>query len=374
MNAASLSSTTIIGAGVIGLAIASRLARKGHSVTVLEQNSRAGQGISSRNSQVIHSGLYYPTNSLKARLCVEGHRLLLDWCRLHSIAHAIPGKLIVATSSDEAPELERLLAQGNANGVEGLALVDSRFIRACEPQVHAVAALHSPRTAILDVHALVESLLEDARSHGATMAFRHRVVGVERVGHGFRLAVLGPSGEDICFDSEILINAGGLVADDIAARAGIDVDAAGYRQHWVKGSYFRLAGGRFSHLVYPVPAQHLSGLGIHLTIGLDGEVLMGPDVEGLSSRREDYVVDEMRAAAFAQAASRYLPGVTADALRPHQAGLRPKLSGPGASWRDFVICEESARGLTGLINCLGMESPGLTSALAVAAHVERLVR
>ncbi len=360
----------VVGAGVTGLASALALARRGLAVTVVDAGEKAGQGISSRNSQVLHSGLYYPTGSLKARLCVEGRRLLLGFCRAHGVPHALVGKLIVASAPEEEPELERLRSQGRANGVEGLTLVGADAVRAKEPQVRATAALWSPATGIIDVHALVSALEAACRRRDVTFAFRHRLVALQP---GYRLGVEGPAGEPLELRADAVVNAAGLHADTVASLAGIDVDAAGYRQHWVKGSYFRLARRRLRHLVYPVPARHLAGLGVHVTIGLDGDTRLGPDVELIEPREEAYAVDEARADAFAAAAARYLDGLTVDELQPDQAGLRPKLSRPGEPWRDFVLAEESARGLPGFVNCLGLESPGVTACLAVGEQVAALV-
>jgi L-2-hydroxyglutarate oxidase LhgO len=372
-------SVVVIGAGVTGLASALHLAQAGRSVTVLEAAPRCGLGVSSRNSQVLHAGFYYPTSSLKARLCVSGRRALLAFCRTHHVPHALVGKLVVATTAAEEPELHRLLAQGQANGVEGLELVSADFVRALEPDVRAWAALWSPATGIVDAHALVNALEAECRQRGVTFAFRHQVTAVMppaplgRAGERFRLVVSGPDADTFEVRAQAVVNAAGLHADTVAALAGIDLDAAGYRQHWVKGSYFRLKSRRLRHLVYPVPAPHLSGLGVHVTVGLDGGTRLGPDVELVEPRREDYAVDEERAAAFACAAGRYLDGLAADELAADQAGLRPKLARPGEPWRDFVVAEESARGLPGFVNCLGMESPGLTACLAVGQRVAELL-
>lgn len=364
-------SLCVVGSGAIGLASALALARRGHSVTVLEGGDKAGQGVSSRNSQVIHAGLYYPSGSLKARLCVEGRRLLLEFCRKHSVPHALCGKLIVATAPEEEPELLRLLEQGRANGVEGLELVSSDFVRQREPDVRASAALWSPGTGIVDAHQFVTALEQQCRERGVIFAFRHRVSRVLPLspalapdggeGGNFLLSIDGPAG---AFElrASAVVNAAGLHADSLAGPAAP-------RQHWVKGSYFRLKQRRLRHLVYPVPAKHLAGLGVHVTVGLDGDTRLGPDVELLEPRREDYAVDEGRASAFAAAARRFLPGLADEELEPDQAGIRPKLSRPGEPWRDFTFVESPR----GFVSCLGLESPGLTACLAVGEYVARLL-
>lgn len=363
-------SLVVVGAGVAGLSSALALARAGHPVTVLDAGDRAGQGVSSRNSQVIHAGLYYPSGSLKARLCVEGRRLLLDFCQQHAVPHALVGKLIVASAPDEEPELLRLLEQGRANGVEGLELVGPDFLRGREPQVRASAALWSPGAGIVDVHALLVALEQQCRSLGVTFAFRHRVLGVLPLapdgGEGgrwrFELTVEGPDHHAFELPAHAVVNAAGLHADSLAGPAAP-------RQHWVKGSYFRLKQRRLRHLVYPVPAKHLAGLGVHVTVGLDGDTRLGPDVELLEPRREDYAVDEGRASAFAAAARRFLPGLADEELEPDQAGIRPKLSRPGEPWQDFTFVESPR----GFVSCLGLESPGLTACLAVGEYVARLL-
>lgn len=348
-----------------GLASALALARRGHSVTVLDAGDKAGQGVTSRNSQVLHAGLYYPSGSLKARLCVDGRRRLLEFCQAHQVPHALVGKLIVATSPEEEPELHRLLAQGVANGVEGLELVGPDLVRSKEPGVRASAALWSPATGIVDAHSLVNALEAECRERGVTFAFRHRVVGVRLfTAPRYLLTVEGPDRQRFELPAHAVVNAAGLHADSIASLVGLDRP-----QHWVKGSYFRLAKRRLRHLVYPVPAQHLAGLGVHVTVGLDGDTRLGPDVELLEPRREDYAVDDSRAARFAEAASRYLVDFDPAELQPDQAGIRPKLSRPGEPWRDFLV-EES---LPGFVHCLGMESPGLTACLAVGETVAQLL-
>lgn len=362
----------IIGAGVVGLAIAERLSRT-RRVVVLEKERLVGTGVTSRNSQVLHAGMYYPSGTWKARLCVAGHRSLSAWCTAHGVPLQKPGKLIVATSADEEPALDALLKQGRANGVDALEPVGASFVRAKEPSVRATAALWSPNTGILDVHALVKSLETEARAHGATLALAHRVEHLEPRPRGALVHVIDPQGERVTLDADLVVNAAGLDADRVAEHMGLDVDALGYRQHFVKGHYFRLRRrGALSHLVYPVPAKHLAGLGVHVTLGLDGDVRLGPDVLGLDARVEDYSVDESLRAAFHAGASRYLPDLRLDELEPDTAGIRPKLSRVGEPFRDFVISEESARGWPGVINLLGIESPGLTCSLELAAEVERL--
>ncbi|MCC6338270.1 MAG: NAD(P)/FAD-dependent oxidoreductase [Myxococcales bacterium] len=364
----------VIGAGVIGLAVAERLSRPGRAVVVVEKNPTPGMETTSRNSQVVHAGMYYPTGTLKAALCVRGNASLLEWCRAHAVPHALVGKLIVATSADEEPELDAIFERGRANGVGHLERVDVRFVRGKEPEVAATAALWSPHTGVIDAQAFVGSLLEQGRAQGVVLALRHRLQAAATRSDGFGLEVLGPEGDRISIRARRVVNAAGLHADTVAALPGIDVDTAGYRQHFVKGHYFRVrARGRVRHLVYPVPVKDLAGLGVHVTVGLDGDVRLGPDVKFLDGRQEDYDVPEELAESFWRGASRYLPWLRPELLAPDQAGIRPKLSSRGGGFRDFVIAEESSRGLSGWINLLGIESPGLTCALEIAAEVERLL-
>lgn len=363
---------TVVGAGVVGLAVAARLAPRFPELIVLERRERHGSETSSRNSEVVHGGMYYPTGSLKARLCVRGKHLLYELCERLDVPHRRIGKLIVAMSAGETAELERLFALGRANGVE-LTLVGRDECRRLEPEVPAVAALVSPTTGIVSAHGLMDALLHEARRQGALLQPRAELVAIERNGQEYRLEIRTPEGQET-LTSERVVNAAGLEADRVAALAGIDVDAAGYRLHWWKGSYFAVTGrkaGLVSHLVYPVPTR--VSLGVHAVLGLDGRLRFGPDAEHLAERRADYSVDESKRAAFGDAVRRLVPGITDSDLTPDIAGIRPKLQGPGEGVRDFVIAEESSRGLAGFVNLVGIDSPGLTSAPAIAEEVERLL-
>jgi L-2-hydroxyglutarate oxidase LhgO len=363
---------TVVGAGVVGLAVAARLAARFPETIVLERRERHGTETSSRNSEVIHAGMYYPTGTLKARLCVRGNPLLYELCQRLEVPHRRTTKLIVATVPGETAELERLLALGRANGVP-LELVTQARCRELEPAVPAVAGLFSPTTGILSAHGLMDSYLQEARRHGALLQAQAELVGLERRDRDYRLTVRTPEGVE-SFTSERVVNAAGLESDTVAALAGIDVEAAGYRLHWWKGSYFALAGPKsrlVSRLVYPVPT-HVS-LGVHAVLGLDGRLRFGPDAEHLPGRTPDYVVSEAKRPAFAEAVRRLLPAVEDSELTPDIAGIRPKLQGPGDGFRDFVIAEETARGLPGLVDLVGIDSPGLTSAAAIAEEVDRLL-
>jgi L-2-hydroxyglutarate oxidase LhgO len=361
---------TVVGAGVVGLAVAARLAPRFPGLVILERRERHGMETSSRNSEVVHAGMYYPTGSSKGRLCVRGRQLLYERCQRLGIPHARIGKLIVATASDETAELERLLALGRASGVE-LRMLSRGECQALEPAVPAWAGLFSPSTGILSAHGVMDSYLEEARRHGALLQMQAELVGIEHRGADFRLTVRTPAGLE-ALTSERVVNAAGLEADTVAALAGIDVARAGYRQHWCKGRYFAVSGRKarlLSRLVYPVPTRE--SLGVHAVLGLDGRLRFGPDLEYLADRSLDYRVEESYRGAFAAAVRPLVPAIEASDLSPDIAGIRAKLQGPGEGFRDFVVAEESGRGLPGLVSLLGIDSPGLTSSPAIAEEVER---
>ncbi len=362
----------VIGAGAVGLACGAALARAGRSVLVLERNAGIARETSSRNSQVIHAGLYAPHGSLKAQLCVEGAARLYARCGREGVPHRALGKLVVATEPGDLAVLDALLAQGEANGVTGLALVGGAEVARREPCVTALAALWSPRTGIVDAHALCDSYAAELARCGGALLLRSEAVALAPRSGGWRISVRGPSGERDAAECGALVNAAGLAADRIAALAGIDIDAAGYRQHPCKGDYFALAPGaplKFAGLVYPVHAG--AGLGVHVTLDLGGRVRFGPDAEYVA--RIEYAVDPAKRERFAAAARRYVPALRAEWLAPDQSGIRPKLAGPGAAFRDFVIAEESSRGLPGLVNLVGIESPGLTASEAIGVRVGELL-
>ena len=362
----------VIGAGVVGLACGAALARHGRRVVLLERHGSPGQETSTRNSQVIHAGLYYPTDSLKARCCVEGRERLYLRCQEYNIPHRRIGKLIVAAEAQEQEALERLAELGTANGAGALELVDEAEIRQREPRVRACAGLWSPESGIVDAHQLLSSYQAELESHGSEVVFRTRVEGLARDGGLWRVSTR--LNEDEPFELQVpwVVNAAGLEADRIAALAGLDTVELGYRVWPCKGDYFSVApalGALTQHLVYPVPGQ--AGLGIHVTLDLGGRYLLGPDVEYVD--RISYDVDPAKAERFASAVRRYMPEMRAEYLSPEMAGIRPKLQAPGEPFRDFVIAEESAHGCTGLVSLMGIESPGLTAADAIAERVVALL-
>ena len=362
----------IIGAGVIGLATASEIAQRKKEVFVFEKNHSFGLETSSRNSEVVHAGIYYPEDSLKTRLCVEGKSLLYELYDRHDIAYKKLGKVIVAASENETTQLEKLYEQGRKNGVEDLMLLSQTELKNLEPNVEARAGLLSPSSGILDSHTLLKFLYSQAREKGAEFVFGTEVVGIERMGTKYRVEIRDREGISAVI-SQVVINAAGLNSDRIAQLAGIDIAKAGYKLHYCKGEYFSLSSkyrNVVNRLIYPTPEQ--AGHGIHVTMGLDGGVRLGPNARYVEAI--DYGVDETQKEAFYNSVKRFLPHIELEDLAPEFAGIRPKLQGPGEAFQDFVIAHEEKTGFPGLINLIGIESPGLTASLAIARYVGRMVK
>ena len=358
----------IVGAGVVGLAVARALALGGREVIVLESESTIGTGTSSRNSEVIHAGIYYPPGSLKARLCVAGRRALYPFLAERGIAHRRCGKLIVATDPNQVPGLERLHAQAKANGVADLRMLAAREARALEPQLACVAALESPSTGIVDSHAFMLGLRGEAETQGAAVAFRSPLLAGHVVNGAIELEVGGR--EPVRLLARSVVNSAGLFAQDVARSIeGFPAERIPPK-HYCKGNYFGLAGrSPFSRLVYPAPEA--AGLGVHLTLDLAGQARFGPDVEWVE--RIDYDVDPERSAAFYGAIRSYWPGLPDGALQPAYSGIRPKLQARGHPARDFLIQGPADHGVAGLVNLFGIESPGLTASLAIGDAVSDLL-
>jgi L-2-hydroxyglutarate oxidase LhgO len=359
----------VIGAGVIGLAVARELAGRGRQVIILERESRFGEGVSSRNSEVIHAGIYYPAGSLKARLCVRGRELLYAFCSRYGVPHRRCGKLIVATGPEQEEALQRIRAHALANGVPGLERLNRQQALALEPELACTAALLSPATGILDTHRFMLSLLAQAEAAGALIAYRTAVDHL-RAGDGGVVVATGGD-QPMALRARCVINAAGLDAPALAARTRGLAPAHCPRAYYAKGSYFTLAGrSPFSHLIYPVPEP--GGLGIHLTLDLGGQARFGPDVQWVE--QPDYAVDPGRGDQFYQVIQRYWPGLRDGSLRPDYAGVRPKISGPGEAAADFRIEGPASHGVQGLINLFGIESPGLTASLAIAERVAAMAQ
>lgn len=354
----------VIGAGVVGLAAARALALAGRDVVVLEAGDTFGGGISSRNSEVIHAGMYYPAGSLKARLCVAGNKMLRQFAALHGVPFKMTGKLIVATDDAEAAQLTTILERGHANGVEALRALPAEEARALEPALNCTAALFSASTGVIDTHSLMLALLGEAEEHGAVVAFRSPVTGGHAAEDGVVLEIGGD--EPSRFAARTIVIAAGLSSCAVARSLGLPAVPA---DALCKGNYFTLAGRMpFRHLVYPVPVA--AGLGVHYTLDLAGRGRFGPDVEWIE--REDYTVDPARADSFYGAIRRYWPGLPDGALEPAYAGIRPKLHGPADPACDFMVQGPRDHGVPGVVALYGIESPGLTSCLALADLVREM--
>lgn len=357
----------VIGAGVVGLAVARRLAQAGREVIVVEAADEIGTGTSSRNSEVIHAGIYYPAGSLMARHCVNGKRALYDYCRDHGIPHRRCGKLIVATTADDSEKLASIRARAAANGVDDLELLDAATARALEPALNCTAALLSPSTGIIDSHALMLALRGDAEDAGAAIAFNAPLLRGAAAGHEITVDIGGAA--PMSLSCRLLVNAAGLNATAIARSIdGMPIEKIP-AAYLAKGNYFS-CGVRspFTHLIYPVPEP--GGLGVHLTLDLGGQAKFGPDVEWVNTI--DYEVDPARVERFYPAIRRYWPTLPDGALTPGYSGIRPKIVPPAVAIQDFLIQGPQDHGVSGLINLLGIESPGLTSSLAIADHVAEL--
>ena len=357
----------VVGAGVVGLAIARALSGAGREVIVLEGADAIGTGTSSRNSEVIHAGIYYPARSLKARLCVQGKALLYDYCAARGIGHRRCGKLIVATEHAQVPQLAGIMAKAAANGVNDLVLLTREQARAMEPALECVAAIHSPSTGIVDSHALMLSLQGDLEAAGGIVVLNTAVAHMEYTQSAINLVTIDGTQLRV----KAVVNAAGLHAVALAKRfQGLDPVHVP-NAFFAKGNYFTLTGrSPFNRLIYPVPQA--AGLGVHLTVDLGGQAKFGPDVQWMDAA-DDLNVDAARGDAFYAEVRKYWPGLQDGALVPGYAGIRPKISAPHEAARDFMIQGPADHGVAGLVNLFGIESPGLTSALAIANFVTPLL-
>jgi len=359
----------VAGAGIVGLAVARALASAGREVVVLEAEDAIGTHTSSRNSEVIHAGIYYPAGSLKARACVEGRERLYAYCAERGVPHRRCGKLIVATSAPQLGELDAIRGRAHANGVADVAPITLGEAAAMEPALRCAGALHSPSTGIVDSHALMLAYLGDAESAGAMLALKSALKRAAFTGRDFELHT-----DETAIRTEALVNSAGLRAPTVASRIEGFPKEKLPRELYAKGNYYSLAGrAPFSRLVYPVPEP--GGLGVHITLDLAGQARFGPDVEWIErvGGGDDYAVDPRRAERFYAAIRRYWPGLPDGALAPGYAGIRPKISGPGEPAADFVVQGPREHGVPGLVNLFGIESPGLTASLALADHVAQIL-
>ncbi|HLX81068.1 MAG TPA: NAD(P)/FAD-dependent oxidoreductase [Burkholderiales bacterium] len=358
--------SVVVGAGIVGLAVARALALSGREVVILEAEDAIGTHTSSRNSEVIHAGIYYPKGSLKARACVEGRKRLYAYCEEHGVPYRRAGKLIVATSREQIPELQAIRQKAHGNGVADVVEIPAAEAMRMEPALHCVAALHSPSTGIIDSHALMLAYLGDAEAAGAMLGLRSPLTKVLVADSGFEI-----HSEGTRIRSKVLVNSAGFRAPSIARLM------EGFPAHkippeyYAKGNYYSLSSRPpFSRLIYPVPEP--GGLGVHVTLDLAGQARFGPDVEWVE--KIDYEVDPRRAERFYAAIRRYWPALPDGALAPGYAGIRPKISGPKEPAADFLIQGPAEHGIAGLVNLFGIESPGLTASLALADDVEAILR
>jgi L-2-hydroxyglutarate oxidase LhgO len=358
----------IVGAGAVGLAIGRSLAVRGLSVIVLEKHAGFGEETSSRNSEVVHAGMYYPTGTLKARLCVAGARAIYEYCTPRGIAATPIGKLIVAPDANDVGPLEDLLARGNANGVEGMMMIDARAIKAREPEIDAQAAIYSPVSGIFDSHSYMLALLGDIEDHGGALARSTPFEGASYKGGAWHVRTGGAAPTTV--SATHLILSAGLWSTHAAKRVeGLDMDHIP-ETFYARGNYFRYGGkAPFKHLIYPMPGA--TGLGIHVTPDMSGHARFGPDVQFIEAI--DYRVDESRKQAFVDSIKAYWPSLDPDLLHPDYSGIRPKIGNAVKGFEDFKISGPEVHGLEGLITLFGIDSPGLTSSFAIGGYVADMI-
>ncbi len=368
--------TTIAGAGITGLSIAAKLSEHSKDIFVIEKNEKFGMETSSRNSEVIHAGIYYPKDSLKLKLCIEGNKLLYKRCKTHRIKHLMCGKLIIATNPKEEEILENIREKAKLNGVNNINFITQKQLTQLEPNIKATAAIHSGSTGIIDSHKLMHSFFSQAKKNGTKFIFNTEIQYVKKIDDGkYKVKVIYPDGKPFSFITRLFINCSGHNADTIAESMGIDIDKAGYRQYFWKGEYFSVNIPPFTvnRLIYPVPLPNNTGLGIHATIDIYGRLKIGPNAIYLADKKTDYSVSPLSQDIFFHSVKEFLPFIKKEDLTPDMAGIRPKLQKPGDPFYDFIIHEESDKGLSGIINLIGIESPGLTSCIAISNYVENLI-
>ena len=365
---------TIIGAGVVGLAIAENVSKTHKNVFLIEKHISFGQETSSRNSEVIHAGIYYTKDSLKARLCVEGKWMIYDYCKKYDIPYNNCGKLIVATSEEEISVIEGIRLTALKNGVDDLSFLEREQISELEPNIFALKALFSPSTGIVDSHSLMKQYETNSYNNGCQIVYGSEVTGISQIENGYKIDLSDADKKNYSFTTRIIINSAGLTSDKVSEMVGIKDDSL--KILFCKGEYFRINPPKnrlINRLVYPVPHQNMEGIGIHVTIDMGGGVKLGPDVKYLESNIYDYKVTASKQEAFYKSVKKFLPFLEFDDIAPEMAGIRPKIQKPGEPLRDFYIMEETSRGYPGFINLIGMESPGLTSSIAIAKYVNGLI-
>ncbi|ABP34306.1 NAD(P)/FAD-dependent oxidoreductase [Polynucleobacter asymbioticus] len=368
----------VIGAGVVGLAVAREMALQGRETILLERENAFGTISSARNSEVIHAGIYYPKDSLKAKLCVKGNHLLYEYCRSHQVATQPYGKLIVASDASQLDDLQAILYKAQNNGVPDIKIISGEQAKALEPQLQCVAAILSSSTGIVDSHGYMLSLLGGFEDAGGMVAYQSPLISAKPIGanaeNGFELEIGGPDGMQL--QAKLLINCAGMSAPAVAQKITELAKDQIPKAYFAKGNYFSLSGkSPFTHLIYPIPEP--GGLGVHLTLDMGGQAKFGPDVEWLDIESEeqiDYTVDLKRGDGFYEAVRRYWPGLKDGALQPDYSGVRAKIVPPNSPAGDFCFNGPTDHGLQGLFNLYGFESPGLTSSLAIAKHLEGQIK
>lgn len=365
---------TIIGAGVVGLAIAEIVSEENKNVFVIEKHSTFGQETSSRNSEVIHAGIYYTKDSLKAKLCIEGKQLLYEYCKKYGVPFNNCGKLIVATSAKEIAAIKGIRQTAINNGVDDLSVLNSEEIAELEPNIFALEALFSPSTGIVDSHSLMKQFETNTLNNSGQIVYGSEVIGIKKIQNGYEISLIDSDHKLFSFTSGIVINSAGLTSDRISEM--IRIEEENLKIMFCKGEYFRVKPPKnklINRLIYPVPHQNMEGIGIHVTIDMAGGVKLGPDVKYLDTNVYDYKLTPSKQEAFFKSAKRFLPFLEFDDIAPEMAGIRPKIQKPGDPPKDYYIMEESGRGYPGFINLIGMESPALTSSIAIAKYVEKLI-
>ena len=358
----------VIGAGVVGLAVGYELSKNFEDVVVVDKENYLGRHTSSRNSEVIHSGLYYVNGSLKHKLCIRGNKLMYQFCKENNVPYKNCGKIIVATDDEELPALEKLIKNGERNGVEGMVIYDKEKTLELEPSVKAIKSLFVPSTGIVDTHKFMEKLAYLTEENDGFVVYDMEVTSIEKTDKGYIVSF--SNGEK--YLTNYVVNAAGLFSDKIAGMVGIDMEKNHLKIHWCKGEYYKTTKIKnVEHLIYPLPDPKGIYLGIHLTINLNGEVRFGPNAYYVD--KLDYKMDETYKEEFFKAVNKYLD-IEIDQLQMDDTGIRPKLQGPNDGFRDFYIHEESDKGFENFINLIGIESPGLTSALAIAEEVKKLIK
>ena len=361
---------SIIGCGVLGLSVAAMLAEiNDGDIAVFERHESFGQETSSRNSEVIHAGLYYPADSLKKQLCIKGNAMLYDYCGKKHVPHKNCGKLIVSTNDDESKRIEEIFKNAVKNGVKSVKLLNKDDVKKLEPDIFAVNGIYSGTTGIIDSHSLMKSLQNDCESNGVMFLFKSEINSINKTKDGY---ILKYGEEEVL--SEYVVNCAGLASDKIAEMAGFDINALNYKLHYCKGDYFKVTGPAYQikHLVYPPPHEKAHGLGVHATLDLSGHIRLGPDTEYV--KEISYDVSPAKRKDFYYNARKFLPWLKEEDLSPDTAGMRPKLQGPDDSFRDFEIKEGSNNGFSKFINLIGIESPGLTSCLAIGDYVRDIIK